>query len=67
MFKHPVPLLIVCLLALGTSENAFTQPFSAAVQATVPKEPFLTNNGQIPPASQYSGPMFQLKQFLIER
>lgn len=60
MFKHPVPLLIVCLLALGTSENAFTQPFSAAVQATVPKEPFLTNNGQIPPASQYSGPMFQL-------
>lgn len=29
-------------------------------QGTVPKDPFVTNNGLIPPHSQYNGPLFKL-------
>lgn len=41
---------------------AFAQehPFAAAAEAIVPKDPFLTNNGLMPPPSQYPGPFFNL-------
>ena len=62
MFKHLVPLTLAILLAFGIAGNAFAQkPFSAQIEsAAVPKDPFLTNNGLLPPPAKYSGPMFQL-------
>jgi len=60
MFKHFIPLVSFCLLAWGNPANAFTEPLSGAIESVVPKEPFLTNNGLIPPPAQYKGPLFQL-------
>jgi hypothetical protein len=61
MSRRSIPLIFAfLLLALGFPEKALPQPFTAMTESFVPKEPFLTNNGQIPPAAQYKGPLFQL-------
>jgi hypothetical protein len=64
MFKHCILSIPIFLLALGVSENALSQtPFLAQPEsAIVPKDPFLTNNGLIPPPGQYQGPLFQLSR-----
>ncbi len=63
MFLVPV---LICSIS-GTRPNL--NPVSAAdehtfatsaAKAAVPKDPFVTNNGLIPPASEYQGPMFTL-------
>ena len=62
-----VTTVVTFLLLIGmlphSASPAFAQehPFDAnANLATVPPDPFLTNNGLIPPASQYPGPFFAL-------
>jgi hypothetical protein len=59
-----IALALTCSLSgprhnLVTVEAAQEHTFTATA-GVVPNNPFLTNNGQIPPASQYSGPMFSL-------
>ena len=67
MFLVPV---LICSIS-GTRPNL--NPVSAAdehtfatsaAKAAVPKDPFVTNNGLIPPASEYQGPMFTLSSCL---
>jgi hypothetical protein len=58
-------LAILALLS-GTQRPAVTtvfaqeHPFAATSEAPVPKDPFVTNNGLIPPPSEYPGPFFKL-------
>ena len=44
---------------MTTAASAQEHTFSASA-AVVPKDPFVTNNGLMPPPSQYSGPFFKL-------
>jgi len=62
MLKQAISLISLILLTSGTPEDAFSQnSFTAEVESVVvPKEPFLTNNGSLPPPGTYSGPLFQL-------
>src|SRR5262245_4690298 len=59
-------VLLGCLASTCVSWNVSAQqqprPFSAGPEALAapPKDPFLNNNGLIPPSSQYNGPMFKL-------
>ncbi len=47
------------LREITTVAVAQEHPFSSKL-VVVPQNPFVTNNGQMPPASQYSGPFFKL-------
>ncbi len=49
--------LICCIAAVGILIGASKR---TAIPATVPKDPFITNNGLVPPPSQYNGPLFKL-------
>jgi hypothetical protein len=63
MFKHIILSAGLLVIAWGVPATSFAQPkqFAAGAAASVvPKDPFVTNNGQIPPQSQYNGPLFQL-------
>jgi hypothetical protein len=59
-----IALAFACALS-GTRHNlaaveAAQEHTFTATAGVVPNDPFVTNNGQIPPASQYNGPMFSL-------
>lgn len=63
MLKHVILSAGLLVIALGvpTTSPAQPKPFAAGASASaVSKDPFVTNNGQIPPQGQYSGPLFQL-------
>ncbi len=60
MFKHPIRIVFVTFLSCGISGVAPAQQFVTETASVVPKDPFLTNNGEIPPPDQYDGPLFQL-------
>ncbi len=57
-------LAVACLLCLTKEQSAVRaaqqNPFATSERASVPDNPFLANNGLIPPAAQYQGPMFTL-------
>ncbi len=46
-------------LGMTTAASARDHTFAAS-KAVVPKDPFVTNNGLMPPPSQYAGPFFKL-------
>jgi hypothetical protein len=46
--------VVGCFTALSGAQRA------ATINAAVPKDPFVVNNGLIPTRSQYSGPLFKL-------
>lgn len=51
----------LCSLAvLAVLAAAQQRRFETQANAVVPKDPYLSNNGQIPPKSQYDGPLFKL-------
>ena len=60
MSKQSILLVSLSFLACGVSEEASAQQFTNAIVSAVPKLPFLTNDGQIPPRQQYNGPLFEL-------
>ena len=49
--------LLCCIAAVGILIGASKR---TAIPATVPKDPFIANNGLVPPPSQYNGPLFKL-------
>jgi hypothetical protein len=48
-------LALLAVLAVAQQHRIETQ-----ANVVVPKDPYLNNNGQIPPKSQYDGPLFKL-------
>lgn len=61
------PLILACTISIclsGSVSAQAPQPFAAGADARAAaapaKDPFLNNNGLIPPASQYGGPLFKL-------
>ncbi|MBC9883140.1 hypothetical protein G8O24_38265 [Bradyrhizobium sp. INPA01-394B] len=64
MFRDLCISTVICGLSAIVPAVAYAQqprPFTAGPEAlAIPKDPFVANNGQIPPAGQYSGPMFTL-------
>ena len=55
-----VTRILTSLLALGAIAALNGAPRGASNSASVPKNPFLVNNGLIPKPSQYKGPLFKL-------
>jgi hypothetical protein len=53
-------LRLPALLAIAALAGAEPPARLATVKGTVPKDPFVVNNGLIPTPSQYNGPLFKL-------
>ncbi len=60
MRKHSVLAALLFLSTYSAVQSVSADTFKSELLFAVPKEPFLTNNGLIPPTDKYNGPLFKL-------